>query len=245
VLVDNGGVLLAGLVLAGLIVALGSLVQGMVGFGMALVAAPLLALVDPALVPIPLLVVAASHSVLTVGRELSATDWSGVGWAMLGRAPGTVLGVLAVTQLPQREFTVVVALSVLACVLLSVVSWRPRPTPRALLIAGAAGGATGTSASIGGPPVALLYQHAEGARVRATMGAYFVLGSVTSVIGLAVAGAVTTAGLLTGAALIPFMLAGFLLSGPARRLLDNGWIRPAVLLVASLSAAVLLVRALL
>ena len=81
--------------------------------------------------------------------------------------------------------------------------------------------------------------------MRATMGAYFVLGSVTSVIGLAVAGAVTTAGLLVGAALIPFMLAGFLLSGPARRLLDNGWIRPAVLLVATLSAVVLLVRALL
>ncbi len=237
--------LLAGLVLVGLIIALGSLVQGTIGFGMALVAAPLLALVDPALVPIPLLVVTAGHSVLTVGREHGATDWAGVGWAMLGRVPGTVLGVLAVTQLPQREFTVVVALSVLACVALSVVSWHPRPTPRALLIAGAAGGATGTSASIGGPPVALLYQHAEGAQVRATMGAYFVLGSVTSVIGLAVAGAVTTEGLLVGAALIPFMLVGFLMSGPARRVLDKGWIRPAVLLVATLSAVALLVRAVL
>ncbi len=182
---------------------------------------------------------------LTVGRELGATDWRGVWWAMLGRIPGTVLGVLAVTQLPRREFTVLVALSVLACVGLSLVSWHPRPTPRALLIAGAAGGATGTSASIGGPPVALLYQYADGPQVRATMGAYFVLGSVTSVIGLAAAGAVTTAGLLTGAALVPFMLAGFVLSGPARRLLDNGWIRPAVLLVAGLSALALLVRAIL
>ena len=126
-----------------------------------------------------------------------------------------------------------------------MISWRPRPTPRALLIAGAAGGATGTSASIGGPPVALLYQYADGAQVRATMGAYFVLGSVTSVIGLAAAGAVTSTGLLTGAALVPFMLAGFLLSGPARRVLDRGWIRPTVLLVATLSAVTLLVRAVL
>ena len=66
----------------GLLPAAVSTMQGMVGFGMALVAAPLLALIDPALVPIPLLVVTTGHSVLTVGREHGATDWPGVGWAI-------------------------------------------------------------------------------------------------------------------------------------------------------------------
>ena len=40
------------IVVAGLVVAVGALVQGTVGFGLALVAAPLLAILDPALVPV-------------------------------------------------------------------------------------------------------------------------------------------------------------------------------------------------
>lgn len=239
------GLPLAGLMVAGLIVTVGALVQGSVGYGLALIAAPLLALVDPALVPVPLLVVGAGHSLLTVGREFGDADWRGVGWASLGRVPGTVLGVLAVVLLPQRGFAVVVAVAVLVCVGLSLVAWTPRPTAGALVVAGTVGGATGTAASIGGPPVALLYQHETGPRLRATMGAYFVLGSVISLLGLAVAGAITAAGVLAGLALAPFMLAGFLVSGPARRVLDRGWIRPAVLAVAAASAIVLLFRALL
>lgn len=51
---------------SGLVVALGALVQGAVGYGMALVAAPLLVLFDPALVPVPLILLATVHSVLAV-----------------------------------------------------------------------------------------------------------------------------------------------------------------------------------
>ncbi len=232
-------------VLVGLVVAIGAAVQGVVGFGMALVATPLLALLDPALVPVPLLLVTSLHSVLTLGREHRHTDWPGVGWTMLGRVAGTVLGVLAVTRLSPNGLALVVGLSVLACVALSLVAWRPRLTPRSLTIAGLAGGATGTAAGLGGPPVALLYQHAEGARLRATMGAYFVLGSITSLAALGLAGVVTTESIQAAAVLLPFMLGGFALSGPARRLLDRGWIRPAVLLVSAASAAVLMVKALL
>lgn len=57
------------LLISGLVVALGALVQGAVGYGMARVAAPLLAIVDTALVPVPLIVLAAGHSVLAVIRD--------------------------------------------------------------------------------------------------------------------------------------------------------------------------------
>ncbi len=87
------------IIAAGLVVALGALVQGAVGYGMALVAAPLLTLLDPALVPVPLLLLATVHSVLAVIRDGRHADWLGIGWAMLGRLPGTVLGVLAVVAL--------------------------------------------------------------------------------------------------------------------------------------------------
>ncbi|MGH3946906.1 MAG: TSUP family transporter [Pseudonocardiaceae bacterium] len=227
---------------AGLVVALGALVQGAVGYGMALVAAPLLALVDPALVPVPLILLATVHSVLAVIRDGRHADWPGIGWAMLGRLPGTGLGVLAVVMLSQRVFSLVVGLCVLACVVLSLLAWRPRPRPRALLLAGVASGAGGTAAGIGGPPIALLYQDEAGPRVRGTIAGYFVLGSVTSIAALAAAGQVTRESLASAALLTPFLLAGFALSGPARRVLDNGWTRRAVLAVAAASAALLIGR---
>lgn len=233
------------ILVAGLVVALGALVQGAVGYGMSLVAAPLLALLDPALVPVPLILLTTVHSVLAVVRDGRHADWAGIGWAMLGRLPGTGLGVLAVVMLSQRAFSLIIGLCVLACVALSLLAWRPRPRPRALVIAGIASGAGGTAASIGGPPIALLYQGESGPRVRGTIGGYFVLGSVTSIAALAAADQVTSESLVSTALLTPFLLCGFALSGPARRVLDNGRTRSAVLAVAAASAVVLIGRVLL
>jgi uncharacterized membrane protein YfcA len=230
------------LITAGLIVALAALVQGTVGYGMALVAAPLLAMVEPAYLPVPLILLTSAHAVLAAVRDWQHADWTGIGWAMAGRLPGTGLGVLAVVVLSPRVFALLVGLGVLICVLLSLLSWRPRPRPGSLLLAGLVSGVGGTAASIGGPPLALLYQEAAGPRVRGTISGYFVLGSVISLAALAAAGQVTGESLARTAALSPFLLIGFALSGPARRVLDNGWTRRAVLSVAAASAALLLGR---
>jgi uncharacterized membrane protein YfcA len=227
---------------AGLVVAFGALVQGAVGYGMALLAAPLLALVEPTLVPVPLILLTSAHAVLLAARDWRHADWTGIGWAMLGRLPGTGLGVLAVVALSQRVFTLLVGLGVLSCVLLSLLSWRPHPRPGLLLLAGLVSGAGGTAASIGGPPLALLYQQAPGPRLRGTIGGYFVLGSIISLVALAAAGQVTGESLSKTVVLVPFLLVGFALSGPAGRVLDNGWTRRAVLAVAAVSAALLLGR---
>lgn len=233
------------IVAAGLIVLVGTLVQGSIGFGMAIVAAPLLALLEPSFVPVPLLVLGLAYALLALRREPSDVDWHGVGWALLGRLPGIVVGAAAVATLPARPFAALVAGVVLGAALLSMVRWRPRPTPPALLVAGLVSGIGGTMTSISGPPVALLYQDAGGARVRATLAAYFTAGSVLSLSGLAVAGQVTAAKLLTGAVLLPFMAAGFVASGPARQVLDRGWTRPAVIGLAVVGALLLLARSVL
>ncbi|WP_216215595.1 sulfite exporter TauE/SafE family protein [Amycolatopsis aidingensis] len=230
------------LLVAGAVVLLGALLQGAVGYGMNLLSAPLLALLDPALVPVPLLLVVTVHSTMAMLREHTDTDWRGVGWAMLGRIPGVGLGVLAVATLPQRLFAAVVGVAVLICLGLSVTAWRPRPAPASLLLAGTASGVMGTAASIGGPPIALLYQHQSGPRIRSTLAACFAIGSVLSAAGLAAGGQIGSRHLLLAAGLVPFLLVGFLLSGPVRGLLDGGRIRTAVLAVAAASAVALIVR---
>ncbi len=104
-------------------------------------------------------------------------------------------------------------------------------------------GAAGTATSIGGPPVALLYQDATGPRVRATLAAYFTAGALLSLAALAVAGQVTAPSVTAGLYLLPFMITGFAVSSPLRRFLDRGRTRPVVVGLAAAGAVVLLVRA--
>src|SRR5262249_50600874 len=103
---QDGGMPIS-LLLAGLGLALGGVVQGSVGFGLALVSVPVFALVRPELVPGPMVVVGCLHTVLSVLREHGSVDWRGVGWATLGLLPGTVLGALVVDSLPHKAFAMV------------------------------------------------------------------------------------------------------------------------------------------
>ncbi|WP_439660101.1 sulfite exporter TauE/SafE family protein [Lentzea sp. HUAS TT2] len=227
---------------AGVVVAIGGLLQGLIGFGLALVAVPLLALLDPTLLPVPVLMIAAAHASMALAREFGHVDWRGVGWAMLGRLPGTFVGIWIVDSLDPKGFGLVVGGSVLACVLLSITAWRPEPRPKSLVTAGFASGSFGTATAVGGPMVALLYQNQAGPQVRATLAAFFVLGSGASVIGLLAAGQVRAHQLWTGLALIPFLVAGFLLSGPLRKKVDAKGVRTPMLVVSGVSAVVLIVR---
>jgi uncharacterized membrane protein YfcA len=235
---------LAVLLLAGAAVLVGAAVQGSVGLGLGLLAAPVFALLDPSLVPGTILLVTSVLPVLTSLRELKGVDWSGLGCALAGRLPGTALGVYVVAAYPPAVTAVVVAVVVLGAVALSVLTWKPRPTPGALFAAGVVSGVGGTATSIGGPPVALLYQRASGATLRSTMGLYFLVGNVVSVSALALAGEVSLEDVRHAVLLLPFLLAGFLLSGPLRRHVDGARLRAAVLALSATGAVVLLARTL-
>ena len=230
------------LLLAGLIMLAGAVVQGVVGYGLNLLAGPLMALLDPAMVPVPLLLVACGNAVLGATRERGHIGWRDVWWALGGRLPGNVLGVLAVAALPGRGFNLVVGLSVLACVALSLMTWTPKLNRPSLVVAGAASGAFGTTSAIGGPPIALLYQNAEGPTVRSTLGVYFLLSSISSVVTLLVVGEVQVAHLWDALVLVPFMAVGFALSSPLRKHVEGPRLRVGILAVAALAAVLLVGR---
>jgi uncharacterized membrane protein YfcA len=83
-------------------VTMGGLVQGAVGLGLGLVAAPVATLVHPALMPGVMLWLAAAYPLLTLAREGRATDWRGLKWAFVGRLPGTMIGVAVVAVVSAR-----------------------------------------------------------------------------------------------------------------------------------------------
>lgn len=232
------------LLVAGTTVAVGACVQGAVGFGLSLLAVPILVLVDPALVPVPMIIASLVLNLGTSYRNRGGID-AGVRWLLLGSVPGTVLGAYAIATLPQRPLAITFGVLVLAAVAVSVSGLKVAPTTGSLLAAGVISGFTGTASSIGGPPIALMYQRAHGSILRGTLALYFLVGSVLSLLVLALFGKLGGHELAESALLAPFMVAGFACSGPAARVLDRGRTREAVLLVSTVSAIALIANQLL
>ncbi|MGI8793539.1 MAG: sulfite exporter TauE/SafE family protein [Acidimicrobiales bacterium] len=229
--------------LAALIIGIGALVQGSIGFGMNIVAAPLLVLIDTALVPGPTLAAAVVLTLLITVREHEHIEFSGLGWALAGRVPGTVLGALALLVLSTKGLTVLFAVLVLGAVALST-GWHIPRNASTLFAAGGLSGFMSMTTSIGGPPMALVYQRASGSTLRATLSGYFLVGGVISVIGLAAVGRFGRDELVASAVLLPGLVIGFGLSRFTGHLLDRAWLRPTVLVVAATSAVIALIQAL-
>jgi len=222
----------------------GAAVQSTVGLGVGLVAAPVTALLAPDLVPGLLLWLAAAMPVVTLARERDAVDWPGLLWALPARLPGTAVGVLLVTTFTEREIGLSVGLMVLVAVALTIHTLEIPVTRTSLVTAGFVSGVTGTATSIGGPPLALVYQHREPRQVRCTLAVYFLAGAAFSLVGLALAGTLELRELVLAVLLLPVLIVGFAFSGVLRSRVDPGHLRWGILIVCATGALALVVRSL-
>ncbi|MFW0797186.1 sulfite exporter TauE/SafE family protein [Gordonia sp. CPCC 205515] len=221
-------------------VCLASCMQASIGFGMGMLAAPVVALVEPSLLPGTLIASATVVSLMVVVRERTSLDLRGTGWALAGRIPGTIAGALLLMWLPERGLALMLAAVVLSGVVLAGLGWQPMPLRRNLATAGAASGLLGTATSIGGPPMALVMSGEEGAKVRSNMSAFFLVGSLMSLGALLATGHLHTDIALTVVALIPAVVAGYVASRFVNRHLDKGRLRAASIAVSSLGAVLLI-----
>jgi uncharacterized membrane protein YfcA len=133
---------------------------------------------------------------------------------------------------------------VLVAVLLSVRSLSVPVNRATLLAAGFTSGVTGTATSIGGPPIALLFQHRRPSEVRATLAVFFFIGVVLSLTGLAITGSIPLDSVVVAALVSPLLLLGIWVGTRVRDRLRRDRFRVAVLAVCAASAVVLLVRSL-
>ncbi len=232
-----------GVVAVLLVSAIGAFVQGSVGFGHNLIAAPVFALVDDRLVPGPAIASAAVLVLLTVVRDRQGLHVGEVGIALVGRVPGTVLAAVAVAALPPDDLAVFFAGLVLVAVAITASGFAVRPTRSTLLGAGALSGFMGTATSIGGPPMAMLYAGEEGRRLRGTLAGFFLVGTSMSLVALVLAGTFGAEEARLSLLPVPGIVAGFVVSGRGARRLDAGHTRPAVLTVAGAAALSVLVDA--
>jgi uncharacterized membrane protein YfcA len=226
------------------VIILGAIAQAALGVGFGVVAAPVLAVVDPALVPGTVMVLGTLTAFIVALRDRAGFRFANLGYALAGRIVFSLLGGLTASLLSPRLFLLVFAALILAAVALSLSGLRVAPTPRNLLIAGSASGFMGTITAVGTPPLAIVYQYAPGAEVRANLSAFFAVGGLISILSLTAFGAFGWQDLRLSLTLLPAMLVGYLLSPLLARHTDRGWMRPAMLALCVAAATVLLAKGL-
>ncbi|WP_241983928.1 sulfite exporter TauE/SafE family protein [Cryobacterium luteum] len=217
-----------------------SALQASIGFGMGMLAAPVIGLIDPTLLPGTIILLAVVVTAMVALRERSHLDLQGAGWALVGRIPGSVLGAWLVVVLPASGLAWAVAVVVLGGVLMAMSGWAPMPGRVSLITAGAASGVMGTATSIGGAPMALIWQRSRGPQLRGTMSAFFLVGSSISLLALAVLGTIGRETLQLAAWMLPAVIAGYLLSRYVNRFLDHRSLRLTALTASALGAVLLI-----
>jgi uncharacterized protein len=230
----------AAFIVLSLVIMLASCLQGSIGFGIGLVAAPVVTLIDPSLLPGMLIMLAFVLCLVVAVKERASINLHGTGWALLGRVPGTVAGGYLVSVLPDRWLALLLGVVVLSGALMAGVGWQPVPTRPGMAVAGAASGLLGTATSIGGPPMALIWSSSSGPRLRGTMAAFFLVGSLLSMAVLVLAGEVTRHTLDVTLWFLPAVAVGYGLSRYVNQFLSRPRLR-ATALATSVAGAVLLI----
>ena len=224
------------------LVYVGSTVQASIGIGLGMIASPMLALADTDFIPaaIMLAVLPLTFTIAWVDRQhIAPRD---VGFALIGRVPGTIAGAFVVAALSDRVLAVMVAASVLLAVVASITGRLFQPTDRALMVAGLASGFAGTTTGVGGPPMALTYQNSDPATMRATISAFFSIGSLMSIGALALAGQIGVRQWQLTALIMPGVVLGVVTARLVKDRLRAEVIRPGVLVICTIASVALLVE---
>ncbi|MBU3825225.1 MAG: sulfite exporter TauE/SafE family protein [Candidatus Oceanisphaera merdipullorum] len=226
--------------LALVIVTVSIMVQAWVGIGFGLLAAPLLYLIDPTYVPGPVLVLGWLLSVVVVLKQRHDLNWRRVLPAIVARLPGSWCGALLLVSIAPWQLSLFFGSALLLAVWLSIRSYAVPINKFSLTVAGFLSGILGTATSVGGPPMALLYQHETRLTARNEIAAFFLMGTPISILMLWLNGG---ADLLSGVLILkmlPGVALGFWLSRHLEQRFKAESARPAILFISGLSALVVL-----
>ncbi|MEV8332138.1 sulfite exporter TauE/SafE family protein [Streptomyces niveus] len=232
----GGGVI----VLLAAVVTLAAFVQGTSGLGFALIVAPVVGLVDPGLLPVFLLASMIPLNLYVAWRERRSIDVRGAGWISAARLAATPLGLVLLWAVPERHLGVVVGAATVLAALASLLVPAFTPGRAAYVGAGAVTALTETATGVGGPPLALVYQHRPPAELRSTVAVCFLVGEVASLGLLFATGQGGPGQVWPALLLLPAVALGVRLSRLAHHRVDAARLRFMVLVFATVSGAVLI-----
>ncbi|MFF2650490.1 sulfite exporter TauE/SafE family protein [Streptomyces sp. NPDC058045] len=228
------------LALLALVVAVAAFVQGTSGLGFALIVAPVAGLLQPELLPVFVLTAMIPLNLYVAWRERDSLDLSGARWITAARLLATPAGLLLLRAIPADSLGLVVGVSTVLAALVSLAAPAFTPGRGAFVGAGLITGLTETATGVGGPPLALVYQHRPPAELRSTVAVCFLVGEVASLALLFATGQGRPAQLGWALLLLPALAVGAWLSRLVHQRLDAVRMRLVVLVFALVSGAVLI-----
>lgn len=233
------------ILLANLVVMAGACLQGVAGYGIGTLAAPLLFLISPLFIPGPLTLAAAVLTVLMLVRNRTALQFREVRFAISGGLAGAVAAGITLLLISPAGFELAFGALILLAVLLSVIGLKPRLNARNSVIAGAASTYMGTITAVGGPPIAMIYQNEKGPLVRANMSAFFLFANLFVITTLIASGYLGWREVWISLALLPGVFIGFRASALLVNRLPFEIMRPVILAIAAVAGLAALIRGLL
>jgi len=192
-----------------LVVGVAAVIQGSMGMGFGQIAASGLIWIEPMMVPTAVIVMGFCVALTSAVKEFDLIDPKQLQPALMGRLIGTIASIpLIVWVGNQGQFGLLFGALVLVGIGVSLTRASPALSKRTLVIGGIASGVMGTITSIGAPPMGLIYQGQTASKVRATLNAFFAIGSLISLAALWYSGLFAVGHLLSAAILAPGFLAG-------------------------------------
>jgi uncharacterized membrane protein YfcA len=171
---------------------LATFIRSALGFGEALIAVPLLALLLPIQVAAPLAVLVS----ITVALVVVIQDWRNVhvrsaGWLVLSTLIGIPLGLLLLKTVPESIVKGILGAFIIAFALYSFAGRKPElHSDRLAPIFGFTAGILGGAYGMNGPPLVVygVLRRWQPAQFRATLQGYFLIASIVGMAGYALTG---------------------------------------------------------
>jgi len=224
------------------LVAAGAMVQGCVGIGLGLVAAPGLVAIDPAFAPGPILIVGVIVGTRHIIVERPHADWPALRNCAIGLPIGLAAALAVLAVVDDRTMKILVGVTT-ALAATAILVGRTVQRRRATEIgAGATCTFAAVTAGLPGPPLVVVFSSMPPNTMRFTTSAFISSIAVVSAAALPASGNFGTHELGLLALLVPGAVAGLGIARFARPLLSGPRFRTAILIIAILGGLVLAVR---
>ncbi len=188
----------------------GAMVQHLLGMGFGLFSSPFLMLINPQMVPAVVIMLGLLVSAQNYLPNLRSINMRQCGYALVGRIFGTMLGATLLVWLVSREenrlFALIFAGMLIVMAVMSLLNFPQlrrylSPKSYALTTMGFVSGIFGTVTSVGGPPMALIFQHQEPRSAQLHLNFILGTGAIMSVLALSIGGLISTQHLVATAVL--------------------------------------------
>ena len=225
-----------------LVITLGAGVQATLGLGAALIAGPVLTVIDPDLLPGPMLAMATIVNFRNAIADRASIDVSAWKRAVVGAPLGLAFGILLLTNVEEGSLSVIVSTFVLIAAGLQFSGLKPPKGRLAEYLAGVATAFSSTVAAMPGPMFVVFYGHRKPPTVRGTLASFMLVSTPVILFLLHLDGRFGSRHLLLALSLAPGTFLGLQLGRSLRTKVSVAQFRPLVLGVACVSAISVLLK---